>query len=135
MVPEAQSNTIMLFLDNHIKWGSGLIDDSIDFKELIKNPFFGVGAEMLDGPLSKVLLGGFNKKVSPYVPDEFKDEIHAVLDDVIDGDDNYQAAISNAIDILDQLKDKIPNLHPLLKTVLDSIIDLMKIALLTDLHE
>lgn len=124
------ANTILLLTDEHIAWGVETLDELLPFKEWIKNPVVGAAVEGIDGPVLKLTLKGINSKVSPFVPDEYKDEIHAALDDVIDGDDNYAEAIENALDILDDLKDKL-DAAPWVLSLIDALIDIVKAVLLT----
>ena len=121
-------NTILLFNDDHIKWGYKTLDDAFDFKEIIKNKLVGAIVEGVDGPAWRISLNTLNKAVSPYIPDEYKDEVHAALDDVIDGDDDYTEAIANAFEILEQLKDKI-NAPEWVLSTLDAVIALMEAGL------
>ena len=121
-------NTILLFTDEHVKKGAKALDDAFDFKEIIKNKVAGALVEGVDGIAWKVSLNTLNRAVSPYVPDEYKDEVHAALDDVFDGDSDYTVAISNAFDILEQLKDRIKAPEWVLST-LSAVIALVEAGL------
>lgn len=125
----AGTNSLPIFLESHIEWGSVLLDNVVDCKALFKNrPLLGAGAEALDGKMFKMTLNAINENVSPYVPDEYKDEIHAAMNDVIDGDRDYEVAIDNAMDVLSQLKDKL-NVPSWVKKMINGLIELVESAL------
>lgn len=123
-------NTILLLTDDHIDWFAQKFDDKFDFTKIIKNKFVGNIAEALDKKAAKISLNFFNVRVSPYIPDEYKDEVHAALNDVTDDDGKYDDALTNALDILDQLKDKL-KVADWIKSLIDSLIDMLKAVLLS----
>jgi non-homologous end joining protein Ku len=123
-----KENTLLLLQENHIEWGATKADEMLDFKEIIKNVFVGTAAEALDYRVFKMVLAAINTKVSPFIPDEYKDEVWLALDDVIDGDSDYKDAITEAIEVLSQLKDKL-TLPEWVNKLLDTLLDLMKASL------
>lgn len=127
-------NTILLLQPAHIKWGVEKLDELLNFKEWIKNPLVAGAAEMIDGSALDLSLNGINKKVSPLIPDEYKDEIHAALDDVIDSDEDYEDAVSAAIDVLDELKDKL-KASPFVLKLIDALLDVIEAVLLSLLEK
>lgn len=122
-------NTIDLLLERHIKWGASEFDEAFDFKEIIKNKVAGIAVETFDGKAAEIALNFGNKRVSQYIQDEYKDEIHTALDDIMDEDNDYTVAVNNAIEIIDQLKDKL-EMKPFIKSITDSLLEMMKAAIL-----
>lgn len=122
-------NTIDLLLKEHVKWLANEFDEAFDFKEIIKNKVAGIAVESFDGKAAEIALNFGNNRVSQYIPDEYKDEIHAALADIMNGDNNYSLAVSNAIDIIDQLKDKL-TMQPFVKSITDSLLEMIKAAVL-----
>ena len=122
-------NKILLFKDTHIKWGAKTFDDGIDFTEVFKNKLAGKIAEKADKFVAEKTLNGLNNIVSPYISDEYKDEIHLALDDVIDGDKDYEVAINQAEAIILQLTAKINIQSKLLNNLFDALISMVLAAL------
>lgn len=127
-------NEKLLLTDNLIDSLSSKIDEAFNMKEIIKNPIIGAAAEALDGKISKMVLNFSNVRVSQYIPDEYKDEIQLALTDVLDGDNDYSVAISNAIEVIDQLKDKL-KVSDFVKSMIDSFLEIIKAALLVILDK
>lgn len=124
-------NELLLLTEAQINWAAKSFDERFDFTEIIKNKIVGMAAEAIDTKVPKWMLGILNAKVSPFVPDEIKDELQAALDDVIDGDKDFTVAVENAIEVIDQLKEKL-NVEAWIKALIDTILDLLK-AILLDL--
>ena len=122
-------NTIELLKKEHIDWLANKFDEAFDFQEIISNKFIGTAIEAVDKKGASITLGFGNKRASIYIPDEYKDEIHLALDDIMDEDDNYSIAISNGIEILDQLKDKL-TVSPFIKAIINSLLEMVKAAIL-----
>lgn len=127
-------NEKLLLTDDLIDQLAKKLDDAFDLKELIKNKVIGVAAEALDGKAAKMALNFSNIRVSQYIPDEYKDEFQLALVDVLDGDKDYTVAINNAIDIIDQLKDKL-NVSDFVKSMIDSFLEMVKAAILVIIKE
>lgn len=126
-------NEKLLLTDELIDLLSGKFDDAYDFKEMIKNKLVGVAVEAVDKKVAKIALNFSNIRVSPYIPDEYKDEFQLALADVTDGDKDYTVAVTNAIEVIDQLKDKL-DLSPFLTSLLDSLLEMVKAGLLVILE-
>lgn len=111
-----------LLLERHIKGIAKIGDEALDCKELIKKPaILGIIAEGLDYKAFSLILVLINDKVSKYVPDRYKDEIHSIIDDVIDKDGNYEQAAVAIGSIIDQIMIDV--------NAPEWIIDLLKSAL------
>ncbi len=122
-------NTIDLLKKEHVKWLGNEFDEAFDFKEIIKNKVAGIAVESFDGKAAEIALNFSNNRVSKYIPDEYKDEIHLALDDIINGDNDYTIAVTNFIDIIEQLKDKL-KMKPYIKSITDSLLEMIKAAVL-----
>ena len=122
-------NEILLLKKTHIDWISEKLDDAFDFKEIIKNKIVGSIVESLDKRGAKIALDFSNIRVSQYIPDEYKDEIHKILDDIIDEDGFYTDSVNEAIALLNQLSDKI-EIKPFIKSIIESLLELIKASLL-----
>lgn len=120
------ANTLPLFRDSDLEWGATTLDEILDFKSIFKNALVGTAAEALDYKVFKMTLTGLNNKVSEFIPDEYKDELYLAMDDVTRGDrPGYVDALGHAIDVIDQLKDKL-NVSPFVKNLLDALLELVK---------
>lgn len=124
-----EENTLLLLRDKDIDWGAQALDDAFAWKEIVKNPVWGAILEGADKPAGKISLNFLNKRVSPFIPDEYKDEVHIALDDVQDGDENYEEAISQAFVILSDLTDKF-NVSDFVAGMIDALIGLLKSILI-----
>ena len=127
-------NELLLFKDEHIDWAANKFGDAIDWKELLKNKVLGTAAEAVEVPAAKLVLKGLNAKVSPFIPDEYKDEIWEVLDDVVDDDGDYTNAVNAALDILDEVLDNV-ELNPTVKTILEALIALLRVGVVSLLEK
>lgn len=116
------ANEMLLLLDNHIEFAAKQIDDRV----IKSNNVF---IEALDGPVAKFVLVQLNKFASPYVADELKPNIHEALDAVVLGE--YPEAVSNAIELLEQLVQEADKLSPMVKEVTVALLELVKAALLS----
>ena len=125
-----QLNVVPLFKPTHIEWAAQRVDDEVDFKELIKNKVVGAIAEGLDKKAVEITLLALNAKVSQYVPDDYKDNIHSALDDVIDGDGDYTEAVNEALDLLGEILDDV-NVNDTVNTILSALIELLRVGLLS----
>lgn len=121
-------NEILVLKKSHVKGFAELIDEAYDFKKM-NNKVVGAAIEAFDGKGAEIALNFGNKRISALIPDEYKDELHTAFDDVLDGDNDYTEAIENAIEIVDQLKDKL-EVKPWVKATIDSLLELVKVALL-----
>lgn len=126
-------NTILLLKENHIDFFAENLDDAFDFKEIIKNKVAGALVEAFDEKGAKITLNFSNVRVSQYIPDEYKDEIHAILDDIVDDDGDYKESVEIAINLLNQLSEKI-EMKPLVKSILQSLLSLIEAALIMALE-
>ena len=112
-------NKLLLITDEQIELGAKALDDLVDWK-FIKNAILQKGAEAFDGKAFKMALGGLNNMVSPYVPDEYKDEFQIAVNDVFDGDKDYTDTAEQFFLIADQLIDNLEN-KGVKKSVISSV--------------
>jgi hypothetical protein len=110
-------NTVLLFLNPHIKRGAEVLD-----KLTFKNGF----VDTFDGPAYGFVLKQINKAISPRIPDEFKPEFHEAMDKVIAED--WDDAGAEAIDIVKQIVGKF-NIEDSIKTIITGLLDVLKGAL------
>jgi len=122
-------NEQLLLTDELISLIAKKFDEKFDFQEIIPNKIVGAATEALDNRVAIIVLNFSNVRVSQYIPDEYKDEVQLALEDVFDGDNNYKVAIENAIEIIDQLKDKL-NVSDFYKSMIDSFLELIKAGIL-----
>lgn len=127
-------NEKLLLTDELIDLMAKKFDEKFNFQELIKNKIVGAAVEALDSKAAKITLNFSNVRVSQYIPDEYKDEIQLALNDVFDGDKDYKVAIENAIEIIDQLKEKL-NVSEFIKSMIDSFLEMIKAAILVILDK
>jgi len=102
-----KENVLPLITDKQIDKGAGLLDNLVDFTKVFKNKVIGAGAELLDGKAFKLALSGINNLVSSHIPDEFKDEFQAAIDDVLDGDKDFTEASDQFFTVAGQLIEKL----------------------------
>lgn len=114
-------NVLPLLRPQDIKWGAKKLDELKEFKNVI--------VEAADGLFANVLLSYGNKLASPHIPDELKDEIHAVLDQVEEGDSSEAA--QEAVDLLESLVYTIDKLTPGSKEIIVSVLGIFRGVLLT----
>jgi hypothetical protein len=114
-------NVMPLLRPQDIKWGAQKLDALKEFKNVF--------VEAADGPFAHILLSYGNKLASPHIPDEFKDEIYAVLDEVEESDNSE--AIQKAIDLVDALVQSLVHLAPGVKEIVSSVLEMLKGILLT----
>jgi hypothetical protein len=100
-------NVLQLMTEKQIDLGAKFLDDLVDFTKVIKNKLIGAGVEAFDRKTFKISLNGLNDLVSPYIPDEFKDEFQVALDDVLDGDKDFTVASDQFFSIAAQLTQKL----------------------------
>ena len=108
-----------------------LLDELADWNEIIKNPLLGAMAESGDGPTYRFTLTQLNVFVSSKIPDEYEvhlPALHAALDDVLDGDDDYGDAIDNAVELIDDILDDLA-LTPWLEAMVNGVLELVKAVL------
>jgi hypothetical protein len=115
------ANTLPLLRPVDIDWGKNKLDDLVKLKSPV--------AEAFDGPLAHLFLTYGNKLASPHIPDEFKDEIYAVLDQVEEGDSSDAA--QKAIDLFDVLQQSLVHLAPAVKEIVSAVLGVIKGVLLT----
>jgi hypothetical protein len=121
-------NELRLLTETQIDWLAKYLDDAFDFNEIIKNKIAGIAVEALDSKLFKISLNFADAKASPFIPDEYKDELSLAIDDVMDGDHDFKVAVDNAIKVIDELKEKL-DVKPWVKNIIDSSLELIKAAI------
>lgn len=99
-------NVLLVLSDQNISRLSKLIDDLVDWKEKLGG-WKGMALEWGDGPITAQGLKLSNKLVSEYIPDYYKADIQAVIDDVTDGDQDYRVAVDKLEDILQRIIDDL----------------------------
>ena len=114
---------MLLLTKEQTKLLSGKLDDSLTFDEWVKG-LFGKALEALDGPVSLLVLNGLNNKISDHIPDDYKLKVQAAFDDVFDEDQDYDVAIENAIEILNDLKDLL-NVSDEIKYWIDAALNML----------
>ena len=127
------SNEILLLNENHVKWLADKFDEAFEFDKMLKNKFVGKIIEGVDNKAAQITLNFGNKRCSQYIPDEYKDELHLALNDVMDGDNDYTVAVENVIKVIDELKDKL-NVSDFVKALIDSTLELIKAGVLVLLN-
>ena len=123
--------TELLLTKDHVSKVAKLLDELADWNEIIKNPLLGAMAEAGDGPTYRFTLTQLNVFVSSKIPDEYEvhlPALHAALDDVLDGDDDYGDAIDNAVELIDDILDDLA-LTPWLEAMVNGVLELVKAVL------
>ena len=125
---EENENKLLLLLDSHIDFASEKLDALKDFKNIVW--------ETLDGHLIKMGLKQLNKAVSPYVPDEYKPDIHEALTAIVNED--YGEAAENGIEVLELALENMKKLPPVVKEIASGLLEIIKatvVALIEDKKE
>ena len=113
-------NTLLLLTPDQVDWVAEKVDQVIKADGIV---------EALDKPAAKLFIGLANKYVSLYVPDEYKDEIQAVLTDVMEA--NYPEAITDAAQAIEAIIQNIEKIKPGVKEIIISLLNLIAAALAT----
>lgn len=129
-----KDNELLTLTDEQIKTIAKAIDKGFDAEEVFKSAILGKVAEAADGPFIKMAITQTNKLASPYIPDEWKDEIQAAVDDCFDGDKDYTTAVEKVFDIIDTIVESEIE-KEWVKTMLISFFNLIKTGLLIYLED
>lgn len=125
----SKNNVLLCFTDEDEKWISQKADDAFDFKEIFSDkPLLGAISEKADGPVSHLAIHYVNKVASPFIPDEYKDEIQGAMADIRDGDKDYTLASENMFSILEQVENKALSEKPKVREAVKLFTSFAKIA-------
>jgi hypothetical protein len=129
-----KDNELLTLTDEQIKIIAKAIDKGFDAEKVFKSTIMGKVGEALDGPLIKTAITQTNKLASPYIPDEWKDEIQAAVDDCFDGDKDYTTSVEKVFAIIDTIVEGEIE-KEWVKTIIISFLNLVKTGLLIYLED
>jgi hypothetical protein len=105
-----------LLKKEHLKWLQEKGDDAIDFNDSLAGRI----AEAADGLVISLFAGQLNKWLTPKVPDNVKEQLHDVFDNVIVSD--YQKSLIELADVIEVIIENNeiePNLKPWLLALIE----------------